>query len=516
MALLVGANRQRSFLKIRNASSTAKVYIGQTSSVRSTTGHVIRPGSDISIEGYVGPVYYSPDDFDAISYSEFNANEMGTSVGWYDSTAYFIIDAISNRAMVRLTSGVVNGTPEELISGGYLTYARADTASHCESAPGVWSSVATGTLRRKYDGSIYIEPGVTNALPNPRAVNGAAGSPGSLPTSWQSNTSINGLSRTIVGVGTDDGIDYVDFRFSGTSTATTPFTVAGFALNTSVAAAVSEVWSSSFFCELVGGTLNNVVFKHEVSERNAGGSALATTFSDTVTPTTTTLGQQRITKYGFTLGNASTAFIYNRLNCVPAVAAIDFTLRIGWPQLEKLSVTTTPIMPDVGQTGASTRAVDAFALPTTHLSIATDGTLVAEFTSAYSLDAAGAVITNVIGFDTAGADQLAIHARHTAGKGPRLSIAATGVSPAAGPSANAIARAAARYKSSAADAALSVNGATAVTSATAASLSTPTSIGLGQAENGGGSQMTGVIRYLAGLSKVMSDGELAVESARYT
>ncbi len=510
MALLVGANRQRCFLKIRNTSSTAKVYIGQTSSVSSTTGHVVKPGSEISIASYVGPVYYSPDDFDAISYSEFNANEMGTSVGWYDSTAYFIIDAISNRAMVRLTSGVSTGTPEELIAGGYLTYSRSDSVSYRESAAGVWSSVATGTLRRKYDGSIYIEPSTTNVVPS-GTINSA--------TYWATPTQASVTS--VAAFGPHGGAAYLLTENTGGS-------VPHFVSSNSFAITANKTWTTSVFIRPNGRSIGAVITRNgagtngwaaeynltagTVVQRLLYGTGTFISGSVTEYPN----GWYRVVTTGTIDASATFCIITLQLEAV----AGDFIYTgdgasgayFCIPQVELGTVATTPILTS---SAPATRAADAFALPTSNLSISTDGTLVAEFKSAYSLNAAGAAITNVIAFDTSGSDQLAIHARHTSGKGPRLSIASTGVSPSTGPAAEAVARAAARYKSSAADAALSVNGAAAVTSATAAFLSTPTTIGLGQAESGGGSQITGTIRYLAGLSKVMSDAELAVESARY-
>jgi len=75
---------------------------------------------------------------------------------------------------------------------------------------------------RNADGSVstcprlLLEPQRTNSIRNSTMVGAVAGNPGTLPTNWNVSGAV-GLTRTIVGVGTELGLQYVDFRFNGTA-----------------------------------------------------------------------------------------------------------------------------------------------------------------------------------------------------------------------------------------------------------------------------------------------------------
>lgn len=54
---VVAANNTRRFLEITNDDAAIKVYIGGTSGVTTSTGHVVKPGAAIVFEGYTGPIF---------------------------------------------------------------------------------------------------------------------------------------------------------------------------------------------------------------------------------------------------------------------------------------------------------------------------------------------------------------------------------------------------------------------------------------------------------------------------
>lgn len=52
----------------------------------------------------------------------------------------------------------------------------------------------------------------------PTGLGAAAGTPGAMPINWSVAGLLNGITRSIVGTGTENGIPYVDIRFAGTAT----------------------------------------------------------------------------------------------------------------------------------------------------------------------------------------------------------------------------------------------------------------------------------------------------------
>lgn len=205
----------------------------------------------------------------------------------------------------------------------------------------------TGVVR-----GLLIEEGRTNSTRNNTGVGAVVGTPGTLPTNWVITAA--GLSIAVAGTGTDNGIDYVDLRFSGTSAGTQGvIDVDGLS---SPAAANTQVWSGSCYLKRVGGSNSNISsFALAVQERSSGGALLASS-SASFTPSA---DWQRVS-ITRTLNQASTAFapLEIQLNYASG-ASLDITLRIGLPQMEQgafaSSVTRT-------SGAAATRAADQMTL----------------------------------------------------------------------------------------------------------------------------------------------------------
>lgn len=242
-----------------------------------------------------------------------------------------------------------------------LTTTSRASVGYAESLAGVWSPFLSNVPRITNKG-LLVEELRTNSLRNNSMQDAVAGSPGTLPTNWTTLTSTGGLTQTIVGVGTTDGIDYIDIRWAGTSSNSTP-TARGFEANTQIAAAVGQTWSSSVFATLIGGSIVNtggIVLR--IRERDAGGASLDTGSGPALTLTAGALGNNRHMLIR-TLAQATTAFAVPEIAFAPSGVglAIDLTLRIGWPQLELGSFATSPIR----TTGAAaTRAADVVTVTT--------------------------------------------------------------------------------------------------------------------------------------------------------
>ena len=245
-----------------------------------------------------------------------------------------------------------------------ITFTRASTATYF-AANGVLTSAANNEPRFDYNPTTYLGRGIlieesrTNSIRNNTMVGAVAGTPGTLPTNWAFFSNITGITREIVGTGSEDGISYIDIRFYGTSTAGTAYDVQ-FEPATATAASNGQTWTESAYCKLIAGTLTGIT---TIGIRSAfrDGSSELTSFFQNFTPTSAALKTQRFTTTG-TASNAATLYIIPTFAVRVAVGtAFDITLRIGLPQLE-LGAFATSVIPTT--TTALTRAADVASVNT--------------------------------------------------------------------------------------------------------------------------------------------------------
>jgi hypothetical protein len=211
---------------------------------------------------------------------------------------------------------------------------------------------------RNADGSLnscprlLLEPQRTNSIRNSTMVGAVAGSPGTLPTNW--TTTNGGLTRTIVGLGTENGLQYMDIRFNGTATSTTAFMpLEG---TTSIAAATAQSWTHSAYFKQITSSPNSVTLA--IIERTSVGGYVTEGGSSALSLTTS------LSRFSFTRtlsGGATVAFAqplvyFNLTNG----AAYDFTIRIAAPQMElgayatTFIPTTTAAVTRLGEIGSKT------------------------------------------------------------------------------------------------------------------------------------------------------------------
>ena len=206
---------------------------------------------------------------------------------------------------------------------------------------------------------LLVEEARTNSIRNNTMVGAVAGTPGTNPNLWQYvTTQSNGLTQTIVGVGTESGITYIDYQFNGTTVASA--NAIAFGLESNAAAAVGQTWTSSIYLRLVGGTTTGISsFQLGLIENNSGGSFVGGAVYTIATPTNGSLVTQRYSATR-TLTTATAAF------CVPTMGinvanntVVDFTIRIGLPQLEQGAFATS-VIPTT--TATATRAADVASI----------------------------------------------------------------------------------------------------------------------------------------------------------
>jgi hypothetical protein len=246
-----------------------------------------------------------------------------------------------------------------------FTLTRASVASYFDSA-GILQSAAVDAPRFDYNPAnlaargLLLEEARTNAIRNNTMVGASAGTPGTPPTNWFV-TNNAGLTVQLVGTGTETGIPYVDYRFSGTAGAGGQMVGLNFEATTGgVSAATAQQWAASTYVKLAGGTLANITSMNlEVDEYTSIGGFVTSGTGVVTNPTASGLATQRRTFVYTTTGGGTVAGIVPTLRFImAAAAATDFTIRIGLPQLE-FGSTMTSVMPTAGS--AVTRAADACA-----------------------------------------------------------------------------------------------------------------------------------------------------------
>ncbi len=234
-------------------------------------------------------------------------------------------------------------------ASGDFTVTRATTATRVNSS-GLIESVASGVPRIDWLGqscpALLVEPSGSNGIRNNSMV-GANVSTNALPTNWL--TTLNGLSRQIIAIGTESGIDYIDIKLSGTANNTVA-TIAPES-STQIVAASGQTWTNSVYIKIISQPSPPSSYSLAFREGTSGGS-FVNSGSSAITPTTTL---QRLSATR-TLTGATTERVQPQINfALVSGSTYDFTVRIGWPQMEQSSVATSPIPTT---TGAGSRAAD--------------------------------------------------------------------------------------------------------------------------------------------------------------
>lgn len=248
-----------------------------------------------------------------------------------------------------------------------ITFTRASTGTYVNSS-GVLSSAAINGPRFDYDPvtlapkGLLIEEQRTNSIRNNTMQGAIAGTPGTVPTNWSVlfNTT-TGVTRTVVGTGTEDGIAYIDISLVGTASGAGSVDFF-FEEPNSIAAVTGQIWGASLYWKIAAGSLTGlstpIFYTYEYN--SSIGFVNAPIAGSPALPTTAPLRTQRFRGAATLSGGATTAFVRPlvKLN-IAAGAAINITLRIGLPQLE-LGAFATSVIPTT--TIALTRAADVAAV----------------------------------------------------------------------------------------------------------------------------------------------------------
>lgn len=218
------------------------------------------------------------------------------------------------------------------------------------------------------------EAACTNGIRNNMMENAASGTPGTLPTNWTVG-GLGGLSSSVVAVSTVNGIRCIDIRYFGTMSSSGGY-LAVFESSSAIASSQNQMWTASCFLALVAGSLANVTsLGFDLVSYPGGNDNGGPDIKGSLTST--------LARFSFSLAipNVGNANIQPRLQFnATNGAAVDFTLRIGMPQMESGGNGMTSVIPTAN--AAATRAVDNLSMPVSLLpgyQPATGGVMVAAY-----------------------------------------------------------------------------------------------------------------------------------------
>jgi hypothetical protein len=256
-----------------------------------------------------------------------------------------------------------NKSLTDAVTGASLvTFTRASSGTFVDSA-GVIQTAATDEPRFDHNPTtleslgLLVEESRTNSITNNTMVGAVAGTPGTNPTGWLFVSAASGLTQQIIGVGTESGISYIDYRFSGTTTATGSINIAP----GNGAALTGQTWNASTYWKLAGGSNTGISsFAIGIIEETLLGTFVTGAFYGQTAPTSGPLISQRPTATRTLTGGATVAQVRHTVQLgIPTATAIDITLRIGLPQLEQGAFATSPILTS---TAAVTRSADVASI----------------------------------------------------------------------------------------------------------------------------------------------------------
>ncbi|MCE2760297.1 MAG: DUF2313 domain-containing protein [Acetobacteraceae bacterium] len=244
-------------------------------------------------------------------------------------------------------------------------FSRASRGWYFDGA-GVLREAAVDEPRNLYDtlgritDAVVVEAVATNFVANARLGGTAVGTPGTLPTGLTASGGALAVAE-VTFAGTEDGLPCAELRIAGTLAAATDLDIA-FTTTTATPAVVADVFTGSFFWRLITGTAPTN-WRMRFEEFSSGGALLVGNQVDLAAATAAALRGQRVSS-AYTVGSASAAFLRHVARLRFAAGAVNTTLRLAVPQLERGAVATSPILNPIGAPAATTRAADQLYIAT--------------------------------------------------------------------------------------------------------------------------------------------------------
>ena len=145
------------------------------------------------------------------------------------------------------------------------------------------------------------------------------------PASWPASATVNGITATRLGTGTDADGSYAEYRAQGTSTATWCDFGAFLGGNSKTASSPGKMWRSRVRVKKVGGTTANIASLTQIIVEETSGNAYITQTGGNNIALDGSLGVGQV----FRQLGSTTAYVRATLYLsVTSGAAIDITLRV--------------------------------------------------------------------------------------------------------------------------------------------------------------------------------------------
>lgn len=274
------------------------------------------------------------------------------------------------------------GVPACVSPATCITVSRASTG-YADDTTGTWTSFGNN-IARVTDKGLLVEEARTNGIRNNSMQGAAAGSPGTLPTNWQTNEAGFTITRTI-SLGTQNGIDYIELNYTGTPGASGTLQIRAETITgTTIPGSAGQTWSSSAFASNSSSVGVATVRPAILGVNNAGTQQEALT--GTIFTGDTAFSRRAVT---LLMAAAGTVSINGDIRAsLTSGTPINYTLRIGWPQIEQGTYASSPIRTTAA---AVARAADVPSL-TTAMTYGTAYTL-------YGKATPNALVTSAVGQD---------------------------------------------------------------------------------------------------------------------
>jgi hypothetical protein len=213
---------------------------------------------------------------------------------------------------------------------------------YCDTISGTWISAAANQPCMT-DKGLFTEEARTNWIRNNVGVGAVPGTPGTVPTNWSITGGGAGLSTQVVGTGVENGIDYVDLRWFGTAVASS----ASFSTENTkgvIAVSTGQVWTSSVFLKLVAGSFTNTLnWNLIVASWDSGGVYQGNLAGSPLLGVPSSSGIMQRYSANITITPPTAVSVTQQIFFNTAAGPVDFTVRVGWSQLELGAFVTSPI-----------------------------------------------------------------------------------------------------------------------------------------------------------------------------
>ena len=247
-----------------------------------------------------------------------------------------------------------------LVANNYLqpsrTFTRASAGTNINAA-GNFVEFGNNVPRFGRAG-LLLEGQRTNAVRNPRGEGSTP--PSGDPTHWTglSGTS-SGVTRTILGSGTANGLDYVDYSIVGTASSALTL-IPRFETVGNISAANNQTWTQGVFLSWVSGSPALIEAVQAIRMYDAGnaltGSSGLLSGALPITSTPTRFVQTATIPLG---QSPAVASVEPGLRIsIPSGTVCAHVLRIGWPSAEQADFASSSILPAPAVLAASTRLDD--------------------------------------------------------------------------------------------------------------------------------------------------------------